>query len=289
MNYALSNGYKLLQIFELHVFNTKVVEKLNNLCIAYNTLIEKSSSKLERKIIKSIQLSAIGRFALNLTKLNKEELITFPEKLFYNIDKLNYFDFFSSTGACYGSFKNNKKNKYFKFWRAKTNPIIFALICSTVKRLIHRHALSIHFSKNLSLIRLDTDCITLSLNSENSLKELYSILYEHNDLFKYKIEQESVRMVLSYRKQAYFIVHNDGSLSFKISGAILDNYQRYVHIFKNNDLTHLIESCLTKLNNGSRQLPRIALKPDKLNNGTNYEINSIPFGYKGPLNYNVIH
>ena len=95
-------------------------------------------------------------------------------------------------------------------------------------------------------------------------------------------------MVLSYRKQAYFIVHNDGSLSFKISGAILDNYERYVHIFKNNDLTQLIESCLNKLHNGSRQLPRIALKPDKLNNGNNYEINSIPFGYKGTLNYNII-
>jgi hypothetical protein len=278
LEYMLSIGYTLKNVYELHYFRTKTIHTLNSLCDIYETLIQSSVSKLEKKLLKQLNLRAIGRTAMDVGKYQNETLIHSSEELFCKFSNIKHFDFLPADQICIANLLKNKNERYHQYLRFKTCPLIFAIVASTVKRLIHAHALKIYFSYNLSLVRIDTDCITVFLHNQNDIIHLNAIFYKTNTIFNYKLEHKDIQCVVSYGKQAYIFINKDLSVVYKISGALLNNRQRYTKIKNADELNLLIENCLFKLDNPKRVLPRTVGCPEKLQ--YTYQIQSFPFGYK---------
>ena len=215
---------------------------------------------------------------MDVGKYQNETLIHSSEELFCKFSNIKHFDFLPADQICIANLLKNKNERYHQYLRFKTCPLIFAIVASTVKRLIHAHALKIYFSYNLSLVRIDTDCITVFLHNQNDIIHLNAIFYKTNKIFNYKLEHKDIQCVVSYGKQAYIFINKDLSVVYKISGALLNNRQRYTKIKNADELNLLIENCLFKLDNPKRVLPRTVGCPEKLQ--YTYQIQSFPFGYK---------
>ena len=279
LQYALQTGCKIISIFEIHLFKTKNIPLINSLCTAYKDLQDKAECKLERKMLKELLLISIGRTALDIRKFKDEIFIDSPESLFCKLASLNHFDVLANGMVCTATLLKQPTCKVEQFIRYKTCPIIFALVSSKVKRMVHQHALAIHFSKTLTLIRLDTDCISFVVSGQDSMNLIDTIFYKNNSIFKYKIEHKHIRCILSYSKMSYILMDAEGNLIFKIPGAFMSNSARFsTNISAREQVNTFIDNCLDKLYNPKRILPRIPAQPVHSNN--TYTISSYPFGFK---------
>jgi hypothetical protein len=279
LDFALCNGYTIQAIYELHVFQTKTVSKLNTLCNAFRNLQTNANTKLEKTIIKDIFLSGIGRFALDIGSFENEIFINTPEYLFSKLSSLKYFDVLANETGCTASLLKVHHCKIEQYMRVRTNPLIFALVSSAVKRLMFKKAMAIHFNKNLTLIRIDTDCLTVKLHDNITVSHLVNLLYDQNTIFKFHIEHSNVQTCVSYSKMAYVLINANGDLIFKIPGAILSNTARFATQLKDTtEVNKVVGYYLDKLYSHVRILPRIPCDSRAVDD--THLINSLPFGYK---------
>lgn len=279
LEFALCNGYTIEAIYELHVFQTKIVSKLNTLCNAFTNLKTNANTRLEKTIIKDIFLSGIGRFALDIGNFENEIFINTPENLFCKLSSLKYFDILEKETGCTASLLKVHHCKIEQYMRARTNPLIFALVSSAVKRLMFQKAMAIHFNKNLTLIRIDTDCLTVKLHENMNVSYLINLLCEKNTIFKFHMEHSNVQTCVSYSKMAYVLINANGDLIFKIPGAILSNTARFAtKLTDANQVNEVVGYYLDKLYSHMRILPRIPCDTRALDD--THLINSLPFGYK---------
>ena len=241
--YAHKLGY-YFSIKELHFWPIKShytgLAKLASLFLKH----KENGDKFTSKIVKKWALSSIGRWAMNYENFGTWEKIENFVHLMYlkNKKNLKCYDIFNEAD-CYALIKTRKYNVEKIKCRSNVSCLIFASICSDVKRRIHQDSLMVHLSNNLSLIRIDADCLTIECLLTEAAQSDCKKIFERKDLHLiYKCEKDCIDCIMCYKKRSYSIQYKKYIL-LKTCGFSASLCKRYSILdFKNiyADLIHRI-------------------------------------------------
>ena len=241
--YAHKLGY-YFSIKELHFWPIKShytgLAKLASLFLKH----KENGDKFTSKIVKKWALSSIGRWAMNYENFGTWEKIENFVHLMYlkNKKNLKCYDIFNEAD-CYALIKTRKYNVEKIKCRSNVSCLIFASICSDVKRRIHQDSLMVHLSNNLSLIRIDADCLTIECLLTEAAQSECKKIFERTDLHLiYKCEKDCIDCIMCYKKRSYSIQYKKYIL-LKTCGFSASLCKRYSILdFKNiyADLIHRI-------------------------------------------------
>ena len=170
-------------------------------------------------------------------------------------------------------FSDQKKN-----YRSNVCPIVLSTICSEVKRRIHSDCIKVILSNTLSLLRIDSDCITVKvLLSQESQIECNAIFFSKEGHLRYKEEIEKIMRIMCFKKRSYSLTYNKYSV-LKSCGFSASLHTRFSEI----DFNHLYGKILQTLNSdpmsiikNHMRIPKVTLCPN-----TGFLICvTVPFGY----------
>ena len=278
IHYAFQLGYRF-SIIEVHYWPlASNYPSLTGIADSFIRLRD-TSELFYAKVIKSWSLGGLGRFALNISKYGFWRQI---DNMIGLIDlatskKISQFDLLSSD-LCYGLIKTQKSNILHRKNKSNVCVLVLSYICSYVKRKIHSDSILINSSKNLKLIRIDADCVSIKILLNNkAYSECNTIFNKNNEIFFYKLEMDKIKKIVSFKRRSYLIVREKYSI-FKSCGFTATLYSRFTTIdfekfyseYKQNLLNGKIEDYI-------QYQMRIPISSINLNM---YDFSTIPFGFR---------
>ena len=278
LRYAHELGY-YFRVLEVHHWSTRGhYDGLSNLA----TLFLKSKctkDKFTSKVVKHWILAGIGRWALNYKDFGSwKKVHNFVHLIsLYKKKYLKMYDIYSDN-VCYALVKGRHFNEEKKNYRSNVCPIVLSTICSEVKRRIHSDCIKVILSNTLSLLRIDSDCITVKiLLSQESQIECNAIFFSKEGHLRYKEEIDKIIRIMCFKKRSYSLTYNKYSV-LKSCGFSASLHTRFSEI----DFNHLYGKILQTLNSdpmsiikNHMRIPKVTLCPN-----TGFLICvTVPFGY----------
>ena len=192
-------------------------------------------NKYASGLVKEIFLSGMGRFALNIAKLNESaKLINSYQSLCFLLKESNVNSFHIIPGykdkcILYRKGSNGFKENMFKSTRAMCFSVFFAILSNSTRRKVHFDAIQVLKSNHLRLIRIDVDSILIAKNiCVEALLDEDKIFCrkDTNNCINYKIEETKLKFAFSLTKRNYGFMRFDNTSVLKFCGLHLNLKER---------------------------------------------------------------
>ena len=218
IEYALSLGYTFNILVVYYWKQKSGCSDISSICKNAMALMNRNiNEKIERKFLKQMMLSALGRFALDVEKY---------DKVLYCYSKTHFFlELAQERNTSYNVSERmarfEQKGKSFDYQhhyknavRCNINPLIFATVSNACRREVHTKAMQCLSTNMFLLCRIDTDSILCTFS-----KSMESVATNLFPKCQYKLEEENVTSYLSRKKRSYMYYRaNNGTVCVKTCG-----------------------------------------------------------------------
>ena len=226
--YLKQFGYTF-DLTELILFNSTRPTKLQN---TVNFIMDNVKSSLFLKhFLKFTLLSALGRFACDGQKYKPFKILNQVDFFLYQTcSQIEDFQFIGNPNdpLCIAILKSTKQNyntNYKSQTKYKSNSVLFANIVAMNRRQIHAHCIIISRLSDISILRVDTDSITIF--TTNCLANLITKYFLSKG---FSIDTKIIG-IRNISLKSYYIWFTTSHVRIKCCGLVLSFFSRKIKMF----------------------------------------------------------
>lgn len=98
------------------------------------------------------------------------------------------------------------------------NSMIFGLVSNHIKQKIVLDCLRLSTIKAVTILRSDTDCITMLSRDDQKIDAKVSSILNENEILTYKCVASNIKKIVNYSPRSYAIIYQTGEVTLLTCG-----------------------------------------------------------------------
>ena len=225
--YMKSLGYEI-KVTQIIYFKSKHNKQLAYLA---NILLEerRNDCNFIKKIAKTTALIALGRFALNISKISPSNVNIMSSNqelsIQMEIQKVDNIAFFNKYALTFSNPKISNFENLKRSTRLNCSSLMFGLVSSFIRKEMFEFYIWTESSNmnNIKIIRMDTDSFIVKCKNRSDFDHIDKYIYKSK--FEYKLELSEIMLVLNFSRKSHFYSNISNNM-LKVCGLRISCYDR---------------------------------------------------------------